>query len=240
MSFLVMGLHDGDEPHRQSQPRAHRVRQFEALENDLGRRLVDEVRVAHEPRHLELRRALDLVHDPQDAFHRVGEGAALVDDHEQIVAPRRERRAETRQHGRADIVAADVHDTHPLAVLHHAFDFRHQDGQVGVHELLGGEHHLYPVRRQNFARLAAAKVGVHEVQIRHAHGDPGVGQRDGKVDGDLGLAAAVVADEEHNGLGVDDVVVPHLSSVPRSPGEWRSWATRASTLRQTGVGINQS
>ena len=95
-------------------------------------------------------------------------------------------------------IATDVENRDPFGAFDGTPDLGQDDGELGMMHLALRRDHPYPSLLHQILCLAAAKVGIDDVEICNGDLESGAAEPKGPVDGYLGLAAAVVTgDNDH-------------------------------------------
>ena len=125
-----------------------------------------------------------------DPAHRICERAIGVGHKERGCVASCQHRRVLRQRARALLIAAKVDDHGTLALLYRTADLRAERGNVDLLPDRVGCDDLDAVRCHLLCQIARAEVGGHDVQVDERGGLPSLGQSEGIIQGNLGLAAA--------------------------------------------------
>ena len=189
------------------------LREGIAVKDILYGRLADEMTVGDQAVHGQIGGGFDAFDFSKDFLHGIGSRAVAVDHVEHAVVGPEVFRELVQDHG-AGVVPAGVHNDAAFGVLHRGEDrgiqgleFRAVPAVVGV----GVDADAFSFH--GIGQLAAAEIGVFDVQVAEgqgvqgggavvAQGGEGVGQRDGE----LGLAASEVAGDDDDAGTACDIV----------------------------------
>ena len=129
--------------------------------------------------------------------------AEAVDDEEHLVVVLPENRVPpAAQRQRAAVVAAHVDDREQVGLVGDGVNVLGQGGKVDVGAGEVGADQSDSRLFQFCLRVLGAEVGVHNVDVGNGHLFPRGFHPKGQIDGDVGLAASVMAGQKHDAFEI--------------------------------------